>query len=600
MENEKWRKIMKNLKIAKKLILSFLAISLITVIVGATGIYSMRQMEASSTKLYEQQTAPLPVMSDILLNLDRLRGLSRDYILYYDNPEELKTAAANTEKYKKQYDDAVKQYEPTISTAATKELFAQTKTMFDEEFWPTFEAIVQETGQKNVGEAMTNLKKLMEINIKVTDNYTQCMQNRVNNAKANNDANQQLGNTMMLAVVAVIILGAAISIVWGLWLSRALSRPVNEMAAAAERIAQGKLDIDVTYSSKDEIGSLARSLQSAAGTLKLYVADISDKLGRMAEGDMTVEMTQEYEGDFLPIKQALMQISDELNNTLAAIDTSAEQVNSGAAQVSDGSQELAQGATEQASSVEELAASVTEVSGKVSETADNVRVMAGYVKDTVAQVEQGNEQMRQMLSSMEEISDTSNEIGKIIKVIDDIAFQTNILALNAAVEAARAGSAGKGFAVVADEVRNLASKSANAAKQTTSLIEGSIQSVKNGTAIAGRTAKELNEIAAKVGLVGETIVKIDMASSDQAAAIEQITTGVDQVSAVVQTNSATAEESAAASEELSAQADMLRKLVGAFQLKKRKLTVIEGGPETGAKAENNLSYLTSEAAGQKY
>ncbi|MBE6830451.1 MAG: HAMP domain-containing protein, partial [Ruminococcaceae bacterium] len=269
MENEKWRKIMKNLKIAKKLILSFLAISLITVIVGATGIYSMRQMEASSTKLYEQQTAPLPVMSDILLNLDRLRGLSRDYILYYDNPEELKTAAANTEKYKKQYDDAVKQYEPTISTAATKELFAQTKTMFDEEFWPTFEAIVQETGQKNVGEAMTNLKKLMEINIKVTDNYTQCMQNRVNNAKANNDANQQLGNTMMLAVVAVIILGAAISIVWGLWLSRALSRPVNEMAAAAERIAQGKLDIDVTYSSKDEIGSLARSLQSAAGTLKL-------------------------------------------------------------------------------------------------------------------------------------------------------------------------------------------------------------------------------------------------------------------------------------------------------------------------------------------
>ncbi|MDF1495403.1 methyl-accepting chemotaxis protein [Caproiciproducens sp. CPB-2] len=591
---------MKNLKIANKLILSFLAISLITVIVGAAGIYSMRQMEASSTKLFEQQTAPLPVMSDILLNLDRLRGLSRDYILYYDDQEELKTIVTNTEKYKKQYDNAVEQYEPTISTAATKELFAQTKTMFDEEFWPTFEAIVQETGRKNIGEAMTNLKKLMEINIKVTDNYTQCMQNRVSNAKANHDANQQLGDTMMLMMIVIILFGVFVSGGWGFWLARKLSRPVNEMAVAAESIAQGKLDVDVTYSSRDEIGSLARSLQSAAGTLKLYVADISDKLGRMAKGDMTADITQEYAGDFAPIKQALMQISDELNNTLAAIDTSAEQVNSGAAQVSDGSQELAQGATEQASSVEELAASVTEVSGKVSETADNVRVMAGYVKDTVAQVEQGNEQMRQMLSSMEEISNTSSEIGKIIKVIDDIAFQTNILALNAAVEAARAGSAGKGFAVVADEVRNLASKSANAAKQTTSLIEGSIQSVKNGTAIAGRTAKELNEIAAKVGLVGETIVKIDMASSDQAAAIEQITTGVDQVSAVVQTNSATAEESAAASEELSAQADMLRKLVGAFQLKKRKFTVIEGGPETGAKAEKNLSDLTAEAAGQKY
>ncbi|MGX8702120.1 methyl-accepting chemotaxis protein [Caproiciproducens sp.] len=591
---------MKNLKIANKLILSFLAISLITIIVGGAGIYSMRQMEASSKKLYEQQTVPLPVMSDIIVNLDRLRGLSRDYILYYDNQEELKTIVANTEKYKKQYDDAVEQYEPTIATEASKELFLQTKAMFNEEFWPVFEDIVQKTGQKNIGEAMTSLKKLMEINIKVTDNYTQCMQNRVSNAKANNDANQQLGNTMMLMMIVIILFGVFVSVGWGFWLARKLSRPVNEMAVAAESIARGKLDVDITYSSKDEIGSLARSLQSAAGTLKLYVADISDKLGRMAKGDMTADITQEYAGDFAPIKQALMQISDELNNTLAAIDTSAEQVNSGAAQVSDGSQELAQGATEQASSVEELAASVTEVSGKVSETADNVRVMAGYVKDTVAQVEQGNEQMRQMLSSMEEISNTSSEIGKIIKVIDDIAFQTNILALNAAVEAARAGSAGKGFAVVADEVRNLASKSANAAKQTTSLIEGSIQSVKNGTAIAGRTAKELNEIAAKVGLVGETIVKIDMASSDQAAAIEQITTGVDQVSAVVQTNSATAEESAAASEELSAQADMLRKLVGSFQLKKRKLTVIEGGPKTGAKAEKNPSDLTLEAAGQKY
>ncbi len=591
---------MKNLKIAKKLILSFLAMSLITVIVGGAGIYSLLQMEASSTKLYTEQTKPLPVISDVLLNLDRLRGLSRDYILFYDDPEELKTVVANTEDYKKRYDDAVKQYEPTISSAATKELFAETRKMFDEEFWPTFEAIVQETGQKNVGEAKVNLKKLIEINIKVTDNYTQCMQNRINNAKENDESNQQLGNMMMLVMVVVILLGVIISIMWGLWLSRALSRPVNEMAVAAESIAQGKLDVDITYSSKDEIGSLARSLQSAAGTLKQYVADISDKLERMAKGDITADITQEYAGDFVPIKQALMQISDGLNETLTAIDTSAEQVNSGAAQVSDGSQELAQGATEQASSVEELAASVTEVSGKVSETAENVRVMAGYVKETVTQVEQGNEQMRQLLSSMEESSNASNEIGKIIKVIDDIAFQTNILALNAAVEAARAGSAGKGFAVVADEVRNLASKSANAAKQTTSLIEGSIQSVKNGTAIAGRTAKELNEIAAKVGLVGETIVKIDMASSDQAAAIEQITTGVDQVSAVVQTNSATAEESAAASEELSAQADMLRKLVGAFQLKKRKLTVIEGGPEPDVKAEKNLTYLTAETSGQKY
>ena len=591
---------MKNLKIAKKLIFSFLALSLVTAIIGAAGIYSMLQMKDSSTKLYEKQTVPLPVMSDILLNLDRLRGLSRDYILYYNQPEELKTVVANTEKYEKLYQDAVKQYEPTISSAATQTLFDETNKMFDESFMPTFEAIVQNTQDKNINEAMVNLKKLIEINTKVTDNYTQCMQNRVNNAKANNDSNNQLANTMMIALIAIIAFGVCVSIVWGVWLSRALSKPINEMADAAERIAEGKLDVDITYSSKDEIGSLARSLQSASKNLKLYVADISEQLGRMSQGDITADFTQEYVGDFIPIKQALIKISDGLNETLAAINTSADQVNSGAEQVSDGAQELAQGATEQASSVEELAASVTEVSGKVNETAEHVKVMAGFVKETVAQVEHGNEQMQQMLSSMEEISTSSSEIGKIIKVIDDIAFQTNILALNAAVEAARAGSAGKGFAVVADEVRNLASKSANAAKQTTDLIEGSMQSVKNGTAIADLTAKGLNEIAAKVEQVGETIVKIDLASSDQATAIQQITAGVDQVSSVVQTNSATAEESAAASEELSAQSEMLNKLVGKFKLKNKGFTAADTVPGNSRADNIDAGNIQGVPAAQKY
>jgi len=231
-----------------------------------------------------------------------------------------------------------------------------------------------------------------------------------------------------------------------------------------------------------------------------------------------------------------------------------KRINSGAEQVSGGAQELAQGATEQASSVEELAASSSEVSEKVRDNAENVRIVTGYVTETTKKVNQGTVQMKQTLSSMHDIDTSSNEIGKIIKVIDDNAFQTNILALNAAVEATMAGSAGKGFAVVADEMRNLASKSADAAKQTTSLIESSILSVKGGSKIADLTAKELEKIAAKVQLVGETIQKIKRATSDQAIAIEQITQGVEQVSSVVQTNSA--------------QVDMLSKLVGRFKLKK--------------------------------
>jgi methyl-accepting chemotaxis protein len=340
------------------------------------------------------------------------------------------------------------------------------------------------------------------------------------------------------------------------------------MAAAAENLAQGKLNVDISYVSKDEIGSLANSLKIAASTLKLYVSDISANLGYIAQGDMTAEITQDYRGDFVPIKDAFQQISSGLSETLSTINISSAQVNSGAEQVSSGAQALAQGATEQASSTEELSATISEISESVRQNSGNVVIVSGYIKDTVLGVKNSNQQMNKMLAAMNNINISSNQIVKIIKVIDDIAFQTNILALNAAVEAARAGSAGKGFAVVADEVRNLASKSANAAKQTTVLIEGSIHDVQDGSKIADQTAKLLSEVAIKVELVGGTIGKIDKASAEQAMAIEQITQGVEQVSAVVQTNSATAEQSAAASEELSAQAEMLSGLIARFKLKR--------------------------------
>ncbi len=591
---------MKNLKIAQKLIFSFLAISLITAIIGAAGIYSMLQMKTSSTKLYEKQTVPLPIISDIILDMDRLRGQARDYILYYNDAEQMKIIEEKTKQYQDDYLQKITQYEPTISTTATKTLFDETKKMYDEQFTPALKEIVKEAKSGNSADAMKDLSTFKTINQKIIDNYTQCMQNRVNNAKINNDSNNQLAETMMIVLIAIIVLGIAVSIRWGFWLAKALSKPINEMADAAKKLAQGELDVDITYVSKDEIGSLADSLKSATATLKLYVQDISTNLGLIAQGDITADITQQYIGDFIPIKEALLKISGSLNETLSLINTSSEQVNGGANQVSDGAQALAQGATEQASSVEELAASSSEVSEKVRQNAENVRLVTGYVAETTEKVNQGTNQMQQMLSSMHDIDASSNEIGKIIKVIDDIAFQTNILALNAAVEAARAGSAGKGFAVVADEVRNLASKSANAAKQTTVLIESSIQSVKGGSKIADLTAKELEEISAKVQLVGETIQKIDHASSEQAIAIQQITQGVEQVSSVVQTNSATAEESAAASEELSAQANMLSKEVGRFKLKKLPQNIGNSSlPQAGVQHAQSYS-IGSGSAGKDY
>lgn len=558
---------MKNMKISAKLISSFLIISLISVIIGIAGIVAIQQMRSASQSLYEKQTAPIPIISGVITNVGDMAGLARDYVLYGSSASQKSTLEVKTAQYLREYNEGIAQYEPTLTDPKLKPYFEDAKSRFQDTLYPLFQKISQDIDSGDTNKAMQHLDEFKTANTKIVGYYTICMRSGITAAQATNAMNNQLSNIMTIALLIVIVIGVSGSICWGFRLARALSKPINEMAIAAEDLAQGKLDVNITYVSKDEIGSLANSLKTAASTLKLYVGDISENLNLMATGDLTAEISQDYRGDFVPIKDAFQQISSDLSETLSIINTSSEQVSSGADQVSSGAQALAQGATEQASSVQELSATISEVSESVQENADNVDRVTSYVKDAVAGVEHSNQQMQQMLAAMNNMNTSSNEIVKIIKVIDDIAFQTNILALNAAVEAARAGAAGKGFAVVADEVRNLANKSANAAKQTTLLIESSINDVQEGSKITDQTANLLSDVAEKVQLVGATIQKIDQASSEQAAAIAQITQGVEQVSAVVQTNSATAEQSAASSEELSAQADMLRKLITKFTLK---------------------------------
>lgn len=345
-----------------------------------------------------------------------------------------------------------------------------------------------------------------------------------------------------------------------------LVESANNLATAAyDGQLQMREDVDKFQGGyRQIIEGMNRTMEAVSRPIE----ESSSVLQELAQGDLTVRMAGDYSGSYNLIKDGLNQVIDSFNELLSDIVIASEQVAVGSSQVSEGSQQLSQGATEQASAIEELTSSITEISAQTRQNAVDATQANTLASQTQAEAAQGTEKMKQMLRSMQDINDSSANISKINKAIDDIAFQTNILALNAAVEAARAGQYGKGFAVVAEEVRNLAAKSAEAAKEATALIESSIGKVDQGTKIANDTANSLNNIADSIQKVTNLVGSIASASNGQATAIAQVDQGLTQVSSVVQTNSATAEESAASSEELNGQADTLKQMVGKFKLRR--------------------------------
>lgn len=388
------------------------------------------------------------------------------------------------------------------------------------------------------------------------------------------DAMGQIGLTVALSFLSGVALITIGIMLIGAYIKRTVSKPLFRLTVLAQTLEQGDLGLNqhqtmmVEIDSNDEIGTLSKCFDNTISRLRNYIGEISHMLEAIAGGDLTAQITQEYVGDFAAIRTSLNDILQKLNKTMGQIVSSSESVSGGASQMSSAAQGLSQGAVEQTESVGGLERAIQEVTGRIKQTADNAGQAQAQAGEVGRQLAESNLKMQEMVKAMQKINVSSSEIGKIIKAIEDIAFQTNILALNASVEAARAGSAGKGFAVVSEEVRSLAEKTAEASKSTSTLIEHSIAAVSEGTEIAHATAVQLEGAVAEAQRIVGTINDIAADAQTQADAVDQIQSQIVQISTVAQNNSATAQESAATSEELNRQAGLLRQSVQTFRLRK--------------------------------
>ena len=375
-----------------------------------------------------------------------------------------------------------------------------------------------------------------------------------------------------LVITVSIIIALAATVITGLimmlFTRKKVIIPIKQVTILADEMERGQLSTTAVdyWFADDEVGLFARKLRYAKKGLSDCIADVSGILDGMADGDFTLTPKVKYPGDFSSIEKSVIKIESDLGNTLSRMNNSSDEVLTGSNQMAEGSQSLADGTTKQASAIEEISATIAQVSAQISSTAQNAAKAGELSRRAEEKVNLQDTEIKNMVNAMNEINETSKQIEKIIKTIEDIAFQTNILALNAAVEAARAGEAGKGFAVVADEVRNLASKSAEAASSTTSLITAAIEAVGKGSKLAYSTADAMKEVKEMSGQTAVIISQIADASAEETESVRQITMGVEQISQVIQTNSATAEETAASCEELSGQSKLLKDQVARFRI----------------------------------
>lgn len=553
----------RNYRTGKKMVMAFMLIILLYVITVATALVNIETISTKTESLYKDQFANVQSSLSMIANL---RAVERNIVILSATDDIVDEA-----EYMDKIREMVQSEEQSLKELATGYVNApETVRQLQGEFSrlaverEKIMALLEAGRDSDVLDAYVNgylpqastvkdvLNEVVELSVADTEN----------SLTASREANHRI----MFMLVLLSLLCIAITVAVCAMITGNIVQPVNEVKKAANTISNGKLDIDLKYRSRDELGQLADDIRHTARVLAGYISEVEQSLSELGKGHLNYRVSAEFKGDFIAIGDGLTEISSLLRKSMQQISNSAEQVSLSAEQVSNNAQALAQGASEQAGSVEELAVSINEIADSVKDNADSAVASSKLAAFVGQKLEDCDRQMVTLMETIRQVKNNSGEITEIVSQIEDIAFQTNILALNASVEAARAGDAGRGFSVVAEEVRRLATKASGASRLTAELVDKNSLAAREGMEAVNKTAHTLKESVEGALKVNRKMDKISEVSIQQAEAISQIRRSVELISEIVQGNSATSEESAAASEELSAQAQILKELVEQFEL----------------------------------
>lgn len=577
---------MKNLKISTKLLVSFggiIAVVILLGIVSFSGLNNTNQM----VQLYAHRTVP---NAEDVGKMGRSMASVQQYLaesIAADNQKERVRLLEKARTQQRTLAESITHFNENPGGARSLMKEYEMQLIRAEEYQQKILDILMKDPSKK------NEKKVLElyrneygpVYERASDALTKVAQNITHTAKNQGKQADGTVKTSRWVILGVWLVSILFTMIMILLIRRSILQPLGQISVVVNGMSKGKLSTDMDYRSKDELGVLVSGLKQSIEILQSYIWDIDRAMGQMASSNFDISPTQPFLGDFKQIETSISKMIVQVSAALGQISVIAEEVSDEADQVSAYAQSLAQGTEEQASAVEELSASIKEISEQIKRNAEDAQRANSMVTEAEVLIKNSNERMQILLQSMREIDDRSQGARKINNTIEDIAFQTNILALNAAVEAAHAGAAGSGFAVVANEVRDLASRSAEAAHSTASLIEDTVSASNQGVRDTEAAADQLIQAVTSVLNAADIIEGVTVTSGQQSDAVEQINQGLAQVSSVIQTNSASSQESAAASEELSGQAELLKSLVGQFTLKEININSAGAIPDLEEKVE---------------